>query len=321
MGFIHDSPEFGDLLRVVSTSRGIDVALVEKDYWVTQALWALEQHRFEFWLKGGTSLSKGFGLIERFSEDLDLKIEPGAVTALPGDLNWRSEGAQAIADRERYFRQLARSLDVPGATLELDREGSDAMWRSANLRVRYPHREEHAILRPFVLLEVGSARVTPYVERGMTSFVHEHLDAIGQREDFEPNRPQRVRCLHPVVTLIEKIDALQHRFGIASVEPAAFVRHFEDAAQIIRRLGVLPPLAGYDSPAAIATEMWEQRQIRRLPGSDDASFRPDDGARWNEVRRANAAIAPMFWGPRIGLDEACAAIREWIRSNVDPIGD
>lgn len=45
--------------------------------------WAILAQGFEVWFKGGTSLSKGFGLIERFSEDLDLKIEPGSSTLPP----------------------------------------------------------------------------------------------------------------------------------------------------------------------------------------------------------------------------------------------
>lgn len=48
-----------------------------------RTLWALHHSGFEVWFKGGTSLSKGFSLIERFSEDLDLKIEPGCVPGVP----------------------------------------------------------------------------------------------------------------------------------------------------------------------------------------------------------------------------------------------
>ena len=44
-------------------------------------------------------MSKGFGLIERFSEDLDVKIEPGTSTTLPLISNWKSEGTKATAER------------------------------------------------------------------------------------------------------------------------------------------------------------------------------------------------------------------------------
>ncbi len=67
MRFPHDDPEFDDLLRIAADARRISVAMTEKDYWVTHALWSLEVQGFDVWFKGGTSLSKGFGLIRRRS--------------------------------------------------------------------------------------------------------------------------------------------------------------------------------------------------------------------------------------------------------------
>ena len=55
---------------------GINQVAIEKDWWVTVTLKALYQTdcRDSLIFKGGTSLSKGFGIIERFSEDIDLAI-------------------------------------------------------------------------------------------------------------------------------------------------------------------------------------------------------------------------------------------------------
>jgi len=104
--FVHDDPDFPDLVRIAANKRRLSLGLVEKDYWVTHTLWALHAAGFEIWFKGGTSLSKGFALIERFSEDLDLKIEPGSVTALPGVSTWKSEGTKATAERKGHFEKL-----------------------------------------------------------------------------------------------------------------------------------------------------------------------------------------------------------------------
>lgn len=71
--FIHNDPEFKELLSIVSTKKGIDSTLIEIDYWITHALYSLQQQGIEFELKGGTSLSKGYGLIHRFSEDMETK--------------------------------------------------------------------------------------------------------------------------------------------------------------------------------------------------------------------------------------------------------
>ncbi|WP_275189952.1 nucleotidyl transferase AbiEii/AbiGii toxin family protein [Bradyrhizobium sp. CSA112] len=74
--FLHNHPQFADLIRIVAKVKGIDPPLVEKDYWIMHCLYGLQQLGFTFRLKGGTSLSKGHQIINRFSEDIDILIEP-----------------------------------------------------------------------------------------------------------------------------------------------------------------------------------------------------------------------------------------------------
>lgn len=64
------------LQQTETTHPGINQVTIEKDWWVTVTLKALFQTDCREWLifKGGTSLSKGFNIIERFSEDIDLAI-------------------------------------------------------------------------------------------------------------------------------------------------------------------------------------------------------------------------------------------------------
>jgi predicted nucleotidyltransferase component of viral defense system len=59
MNFIHDDPEFVDLVQIVAAARRMAPGLVEKDHWVTHALWSLHEAGLDVWFKGGTSLSKG----------------------------------------------------------------------------------------------------------------------------------------------------------------------------------------------------------------------------------------------------------------------
>jgi hypothetical protein len=71
--FATDHRDFPDLLRATADARGLPIWIVEKDYYVTRALRALrDKIGDQFLFKGGTSLSKGWNLIERFSEDIDL---------------------------------------------------------------------------------------------------------------------------------------------------------------------------------------------------------------------------------------------------------
>ena len=108
MTFVHDDPEFVALLAEISAETGIAAALVEKDYWITHGLWALHETKLTIWFKGGTSLSKGFGIIERFS------LPPGPRI---GELRTAVEEAveqgvlQPQLEAEVYLDWLAAHID------------------------------------------------------------------------------------------------------------------------------------------------------------------------------------------------------------------
>ena len=320
MSFVHENAaEFADLIRIVAGERGLRRSIIEKDYWVTHTLWGLSATGLDVWFKGGTSLSKGFGLIERFSEDLDLMIERGTVTALPRVSNWKSEGTKAIAERKAFFEQLPKALAVPNCSVELELDTVDKSWRSANLRLFYPRLlldELPEAISGNVRLEVGSARVTPHVARDLTSWVHEKLVSAKRLAAFADNRAKAVCCVHPLVTLLEKLDALHRRFPNEKVPPPTFVRHYEDLARLIEAAGTLPPLEGYANVRALAEEMLAQRQIVAMPVADDPALEPTDDARWAMIRTAHAAIGEMFWGPRLSVEEATVTVRSWIAAEL-----
>jgi hypothetical protein len=316
MTFIHEHPEFEDLLAVVAKSCHLpSAAMVEKDYWITHTLWALGNAGLEVWFKGGTSLSKGFGIIQRFSEDLDLKIGPG-VSGLPEVSRWKSGGKGAIGERTAFFSALA-GLPLPGLTLRLDGASLGKTAEGAMIMADYVGAHQGslpAVISPHVLLEVGDARVRPSLVRPVSSWVHDHLVRSGMAGEFAVNVPSGVNCVHPLVTLIEKLDAISHRFAKEDVAAAAFVRHYEDAAHIIRGMGALPILDGYGGTGALVREMLGQRQIRKAPEPDDACFNPAGTVRWDQIGRAYADIQPLFWGPRLSLVEATDSIRTFMGS-------
>ena len=49
MSFVHDKPDFSMLIMAVERETRIDAALVEKDYWITHALWALHETGLDVW--------------------------------------------------------------------------------------------------------------------------------------------------------------------------------------------------------------------------------------------------------------------------------
>jgi predicted nucleotidyltransferase component of viral defense system len=76
MNLHHNTKLFSDTLRAASQHFDIKLEFVEKDYWITLVLNRLSKSKYldESVFKGGTSLSKGYNLIERFSEDVDIAI-------------------------------------------------------------------------------------------------------------------------------------------------------------------------------------------------------------------------------------------------------
>ena len=110
--YLHNHEEFDDLMRIVAQERSIAPALVEKDYWIMHCLYGLQRLGLTFELKGGTSLSKGFQIIDRFSEDIDIRIEP------PADRDVKTGHNQTkpahIKSRSDYYDWLAHTIHIDG---------------------------------------------------------------------------------------------------------------------------------------------------------------------------------------------------------------
>lgn len=311
MTFVHDTDDWPDLLLIVARAIDRDLGMVEKDYWVTHTLWALHHQGFEVWFKGGTSLSKGFGLIERFSEDIDARVDAGRTGLVEPSLSWQNR-KRGVAERDTWFDAVGAHLDVAGCDVDRDLAGSDALMRSAWFTIRYPtlHADRlPADMRPFVLLEVGRARVVPFVERDLSSWVHDWLDAHGHLDDFTDNRPRAVRCIHPWVTCLEKLEAIARRFDQGKSAPD-FVRHYEDAARIVAARRDVP---SSEIPLADLVDALATHDGKPMPSPDHPAFTPDpNDPRWTELQHAWERIGPMFWGPRVSLDEACSTLRSFL---------
>lgn len=74
--FLHNDKElFRDIVEQVATRNQVVPEIVEKDYYVTLILRLMSERLDHIVFKGGTSLSKGFHVIHRFSEDIDITFD------------------------------------------------------------------------------------------------------------------------------------------------------------------------------------------------------------------------------------------------------
>lgn len=233
--FLHELPDAKELFLVVSEEKAINPSIVEKDYWVMHALWGLQQQGFDFELKGGTSLSKGFDIINRFSEDIDIRIHPPASLELRTGKN--HDKKSHIERRRAFFDDLSKKLVMQGLVFQRDHEFDDvSKMRSAGIRGTYQsHFPSLIALKEGVLLEVGFDKTTPYEYRNISSWAYEKAILAGV--NIFDNQATDVKCYLPEYTLIEKLQTISTKYRInkqKNIEsPVNFIRHYYDVYKLI----------------------------------------------------------------------------------------
>jgi Nucleotidyl transferase AbiEii toxin, Type IV TA system len=233
--FLHNHPQFADLIRIVAEQKSIDPALVEKDYWIMHCLYGLQQLCYTFELKGGTSLSKGYQVIDRFSEDIDICIEPPKDRDVKTGRNQNSPAQ--VRTRQEFYDWLASTIRIPGINkVERDKAFDDKLFRSAGIRLFYkPASKAMAGLRAGVLLEVGFDDVTPNATKDISSWLYDY--AAGKVPIID-NRAKGVACYDPGYTFVEKLQTVSTKFRQqqSSKEfPLNFMRHYYDIYSLLRR--------------------------------------------------------------------------------------
>ena len=231
-GYLRDSPAEFEALRDSTSERlGVDRGAVEKDYWATEVLRSactMDVGAEGVVFKGGTSLSKAFGLIERFSEDVDLLV----VTAATG--NALKRALRGVADRV--------SADL-GIEYDREREGRGYL----NARFGYPTASPASFLTSGVLLEMGSrGGPAPNAVRSVGSLMSEAaamIDPTAERDFAELTRFD-VTVLAPERTLAEKLAFLHHRATVGELDALRRgARHLYDVALVLRSERVRDALA------------------------------------------------------------------------------
>lgn len=226
-----------------ASRRNSTTTAMEKDFWVC---WTLK-HLFsirgipELRFKGGTSLSKVFKVINRFSEDIDISIDraglgfTGANDPANSDLSNTARKAVdqklrlAIEDHVKQFilpklkASMEAVLGTEGWTLEPSAEPNDEMTLVFNYPPAFRYRE---YLKPSIKIEFGRGDQQPFQEFTVTPFVAEEFGD----EFAEP--ATRIRVLDCERTFWEKVTLLHaenHREGPTRLRPR-MSRHWSDVA-------------------------------------------------------------------------------------------
>ena len=233
--FLHERSDFKALVATVADSEKInDPALVEKDYWIMHAVFGLKQLGLTFELKGGTSLSKGFGIIQRFSEDIDIRIE--SFDGLQVDTNPNHEKPLHIESRRVFYEKLRDKIKISGIkSVERDTTYDDETLRNAGLRLTYEtHFGSIAGLKDGILLEVGFDQTAPNRAVTISSWIVQFAEA--KKLQYTDNRALDTRCYNPEYTFVEKVQAVVRKYGQfkgTGKVPTNFLRHYYDIHQLL----------------------------------------------------------------------------------------
>lgn len=223
---LRDSPDVLDTyVTQVSDVSGIPSAHVEKDYWVTEVLRGVarssEEQGVFVVFKGGTSLSKAYKLIRRFSEDVDILV------VVDG---W------SHAQRDAALKAIvAAAAEATGLEPELDRSTAK---RGVNRAVTLEYGAVHSGggLGQRVLLELGSyGGAIPHRLLPVRSLLAEYAEGADLPNDFDEAAPISLPVLEPVRTLVEKMLILHD----AAKRPHAdrqrrTARHYYDVDRLLR---------------------------------------------------------------------------------------
>jgi predicted nucleotidyltransferase component of viral defense system len=226
-----------ELFQAAAISMGMQPNVIEKDFWVCFMLDHLfhdSKYKNTFVFKGGTSLSKSYHVIERFSEDIDLILDWRKI--IDDEINpWeeRSKTKQDTLNKQinagaaTFYKEEL----VPQLNLEMKDKLGDGEWISVDtddemvVNFYYPQIFETGYLRQSVRLEIGPlAEWLPSHETIVTPFAAEKYPDIFSQKETSVLTIDVERTFWEKLTILHKIA----NFPEGKTLPVRYARHLYD---------------------------------------------------------------------------------------------
>ncbi len=232
--------EKNSIFEVLGNTIGIPASAVEKDWWVVLTLAMIQEMEVakHIVFKGGTSLSKAWNVIERFSEDIDLALNKqflgiGECTTVKHVKKLRS--ATRKFTYKTFIPELQDKFTNAGYTdakVELYEEDGENL-EPVQILVKYETcTPPSAYTKPEIKIEIGSRSLRePFTNRVFSSLVGEHF----------PDRPFAdapitVPTVNPERTLLEKLFLLHEEFQkpVEEIRADRLSRHLYDVEKLMQ---------------------------------------------------------------------------------------
>lgn len=311
--YLHDHKNFSDLLHILEEETNIQAGLIEKDYWIMHVLYGLKKQGFDFELKGGTSLSKGYKIIDRFSEDIDIHIKPPA--NLNVDVNPSKIKAKSVESRKNYYDWLARSIKIDGiVSIKRDHAFDDMnYYRSGGIRLFYESKTTSIEgVKEGVLLETGFDTVTPNTKLTISSWAFDKAKEIEAIEIID-NRAFEINCYHPGYTFVEKLQTIATKFRQEQsdgIDRPNYMRQYYDVYCL---------LGNEEVQKFIGTDEYEIHKRARFPKQDlvipiagNEAFLLDTPQLKEAFRKRYSNTAALYYRGQPDLDELLDRIKMYI---------
>lgn len=310
--YLHNHKEFRALLRIVGAELNIEPGLIEKDYWIMHVLYGLKQLGYQFELKGGTSLSKGYGIIHRFSEDIDIHIKPPAEMEINENPN--NNKPNNIQKRKDFYDWLVKDIKIDGIISVVRDEVFDEprQYRSGGIRLNYESVTDAVDgVKEGILLEAGFDTVTPNNPVTISSWAYDK--AVQQGVDIIDNRAIDIACYHIGYTFVEKLQTIATKFRQEQDD-------HEERQNLMRQYYDIYSLLKDDSVKAfIGTDEYHEHKIARFPPKDYAiaiadneAFLLNDPELREQFKERYKKTAALYYKGQPDFDEMLAEIGKWV---------
>ena len=231
MNLHHDREAFEELIVGAANELAIPTNVIEKDYYVTITLKALSEKLEDMVFKGGTSLTKCYQLLDRFSEDIDISYT--AESGIPGEARKRQLKKAVVTTMEEF--------GFPITNLDMTRSR-----RHYNCyRAAYPSMYEQSnILKPELVVETYVALLPfPTTKRMVDNYIYRFLNKINRLDLAETYdlMPFEITTQTIERTLADKVFALCDYYMQGEIERHS--RHLYDIYKIVSSIGVTEELA------------------------------------------------------------------------------
>ena len=253
------------LLQQTAVARKISAEqAIEKDWWVTAILAALSKSSWADFLqfKGGTSLSKAWGLISRFSEDIDLTISRSFFD-LPEETNQQRTKIRREAFHyieEKLLPELDSILSSEGITdykVELVTKNSSDMVTLVEVKYQSILPTKIDYLLPVVKIEFSAMSLDePFENREIATLIHSRFPEIDSeiKSLFKSVLPER--------TFLEKIFLLHEEYQKENPRTDRMSRHLYDLEKMMDSSFALSALQDTDLYKAVVNHRQKFNSIK-----------------------------------------------------------